>query len=169
MDIITQNRIAYEAASDEYEKHYFDNQTGGYVLIHQGHNRGESFASEVFIAETLARQGAIVVLVDERGEDGVRRFDALVDGEVWEFKELTENAKSVSSAIQKGLREGKKQASRVAYHINRDADIKQINLAVKNALYWDTSGKIQVIIIVDRNGSFQSLSREEIDNGKYFG
>ncbi len=167
MNPIAQNRIAYETAGPKYEKHYFDERTGGYVLIHAGHNRGESFASEVFVAETFARQGSVVELVDEQGTG--KKFDALVDGQDWEFKELTESAQSILGAVQKGLRKGKEQSARLAYHVNREANIKEINLAIKNALYWDTTEKIQWIAIVDRNENFQILSREEIDGGKYFG
>ncbi|AFY60196.1 hypothetical protein [Synechococcus sp. PCC 6312] len=168
MDSINQKRQQYEAAGLEYEKYYFDERTGGYVLIHQGHNRNEGFESEVSVAKAFARRGYQVELVNEQGEEGQRQFDALVNGEPWEFKELTSKARNVKNAIQKGIKIAKYQAPRIAYHINREADTRLINAGIKNALFWDDDQKITLVAVV-RSGTLQVLSREDIDNGKLFG
>ncbi|MDS3861076.1 hypothetical protein RIF25_09690 [Thermosynechococcaceae cyanobacterium BACA0444] len=167
---IAQNRIAYKAAGPEYERHYFDEQTGGYVLIHEGHNRSDDFASELFISEVFAKQGQVVELVDEsRKEQYVRRFDALVDGENWEFKVLTTKAKNVRGAFQQGLIKGRSQAPRIAYYINRDAAIRDLNFGLKQAIYIDREDqKIQRVALVFRDGSINQRSRGEIDAGQYF-
>ncbi|MDJ0731024.1 MAG: hypothetical protein QNJ33_13625 [Crocosphaera sp.] len=49
---IQQSKEIYENALVEYERHYFDRNTGGFVLIHQNHNTS---LSEIFIAEVLAK------------------------------------------------------------------------------------------------------------------
>ncbi|MDS3860530.1 hypothetical protein RIF25_06870 [Thermosynechococcaceae cyanobacterium BACA0444] len=136
--------------------------------MHQGHNRGESFASEVFISQVFARQGRVVELVNEQGEDGLRRFDALVDGEEWEFKELTDKATNIQSAFQRGLSYGASQAQRIAYHVNRNADIGLLNAGLNQAIYHDKKKIIQVVALVFQDGSVQQLRRKEIDSGRYF-
>ncbi|MDG2989795.1 hypothetical protein L3556_02415 [Candidatus Synechococcus calcipolaris G9] len=166
---IAQKRFAYEAAGSEYEKHYFDEQTGGYVLIHEGHNRSASFESEVFVAETFARQGYRVELVDEEGEDGQRRFDALVDGESWEFKELTAKAKNIRGAFQRGLVHGRSQAPRIAYHVNRQVDVQDLNIGLDRAIHIDKkTQRILKVALIYGDGRIQVLEREEIDAGQKF-
>ncbi len=169
MNPITQNRIAYETAGTEYEKYYFDEQTGGYVLIHQGHNRGESFTSEVFVAESLARQGSAVELVNERGEG--KKFDAMVNGQDWEFKELKASTENILSAIQAGVRKGKYQSGQIAYHINRilnPDELEMLNRGIKNALRWDKEKQVKVLMLVNYQGHSVVLTRKELDYGKVF-
>ncbi|MDS3860053.1 hypothetical protein RIF25_04445 [Thermosynechococcaceae cyanobacterium BACA0444] len=138
MDNINQNRRKYQAAGLEYEKHYFDEQTGGYVLIHEGHNRGDDFNLGAFVSEVFAKQGQVVELVDEHGQEKyVRRFDALVDGEKWEFKVLTNKAKNVRGAFQNGLVKGRSQAPRIAYHINRQVHVSDLNVGLERTMYID--------------------------------
>lgn len=169
MNPIAQNRIAYEAAGLEYEKHFFDEQTGGYVLIHQGHNRNESFASEVFVAETFAKEGRAVELVDERGEG--KTFDAVVDGQDWEFKELKADTENILGAVQSGVRKGKYQSRQIAYHINRSLNLEELgmlNRGIKNALRWDKDKQVKIVMLVGNQGYSMVLTREELDNGQVF-
>ncbi len=80
---IQQSQEIYQNAPLEYERHYFDQNTGGFVLIHQNH---KTTPSEVFVAEVLARQGKRVKLLSEQLVTRGKVPDAEIDGQFWEFK-----------------------------------------------------------------------------------
>ncbi len=76
MDAISQKRHDYETTGPEYEKYFFDDQTGGYVLIHQGHNRQPNFESELFLAKIFSTRGRAVLLVNEKQSEKIKSPDA---------------------------------------------------------------------------------------------
>lgn len=154
----------YDSAESEYEKHYFHEQTGGFVLIHQSHN---TTASEKFVAEVFARQGKQVKLLSERTEVGVKIPDAEVDGEFWEFKELR-NATNIRGAVQRDIREGRKQARNIAYHINQEHDIIDINAGIESAIRFDDRRLLEKITLIFNSQESETLSREELENGERF-
>ncbi|HBB35514.1 MAG TPA: hypothetical protein DC064_27925 [Cyanobacteria bacterium UBA9273] len=162
---IRESEQIYNLAEPEYERHYYDGYTGGFVLIHQAHN---TTASEIFTAEVLARLGRRVKLLSEQSASGIRTPDAEINGEIWEFKELTQEAVSIKNTIQRGVAIAKKRASNVAYHINTEANIGDINRGITRAMVWDTEMLLQKIALVFNDGNVQVLTREELDNGQYF-
>jgi hypothetical protein len=85
-EYIETSRAIYENAEPEYQRYYFDEIAGGFVLIHQQHNLNDS---ESFVAEVLAKMGKRVRILSEQAAEGVRTPDAEIDGEICEFKELT--------------------------------------------------------------------------------
>lgn len=162
---IQESQEIYNLADPEYERYYFDVVTGGFVLLHQTHNTN---ASELFVAGVFARLGRRVKLLSEQALPGVRTPDAEINGEIWEFKELSPEATSISNAVQRGVAAGKKRAPNVAYHINTEADIAGINTGIARAMVWDTEKLLQRVALVFNDGRVQILNREELENGERF-
>ncbi|MBR8832687.1 MAG: hypothetical protein DSM106950_01250 [Stigonema ocellatum SAG 48.90 = DSM 106950] len=91
-----------------------------------------------------------------------------MDGEIWEFKELSPEAVNISNAFQRGVAIAKKRAPNIAYHINTEADIEEINKGITRALVWDTQKLLQKIELVFNDARVMSLTREELDHGEDF-
>ncbi|MEG3851013.1 hypothetical protein QT971_28580 [Microcoleus sp. herbarium19] len=164
-DYIRESQNIYDFADPEYERYYDDDDTGGFVLIHVNHNTNDS---EKFVAEVFAKLGRRVKLLSEQAAPGVRTPDAEIDGEIWEFKELSPEAVSIKNTVQRGVAVAKKRAPNVAYHINTEVDIEDINRGISRAMVWDTERLLQKISIVFNDSQVQILTREELDNGQYF-
>lgn len=166
-DYIQQSRKIYNNTEPEYERYYFDEDTGGFVLIHQNHNTSES---DKFIAQALALRGNRVKLLSERGAEGVRTPDADVNGEIYEFKELTEQSQSLRNRVQEGIGKGRSQgATVVVYYLNRATyDIEQINRGIRQAFFWDREQQIQKISLLLRNEEILTITREKWENGQRF-
>lgn len=162
---IQESQEIYNLAESEYERYYYNESSGGFVLIHQDHNTNDS---ERFVAFVFADLGRRVKLLSERAASGIRTPDAEINGEIWEFKELSQAATSISNAIQRGVAVAKKRAYNVAYHINTEANIREINTGIARALGWDTERLLQKIALVFNDSSIQILNREELDNGQRF-
>lgn len=164
---IQQSQEIYNSAEPEYERYYFDADTGGFVLIHQNHQTSES---NRFIAQTLARQGRRVKLLSEQAPEGVKTPDAEVDGEIYEFKELTEQSQSLRNRVQEGISKARSQgATRVVYYINRESyNLEQINRGIRQAFFWDIEQQMQALALVFRTGEIKTITREEWQNGRRF-
>ena len=162
---IRESQNIYNFADPEYERYYYDNDTGGFVLIHLNHNTNDS---ERFVAEIFAKLGRRVKLLSEQAAPGIRTPDAEIDGEIWEFKELSPEAVSIKNTVQRGVAVAKKRAPNIAYHINTDADVEDINKGITRAMVWDTERLLQKIAIVFNDRKLQVLTREELDNGESF-
>ena len=161
---IQQSKEIYKTALVEYKRHYFERNTGGFVLIHKNHNTS---LSEIFIAEVLARQGKRVKLISEQLATGGKVPDAEIDGQFWEFKELS-TATNIRGATQRDIREGRKQARNIAYHINQDYDINPINAGIESAIRFDEQRLLEKITLIFNNGQSETLTREDIENGERF-
>jgi hypothetical protein len=137
------------------------------VLIHQQHNLNNS---ESFVAEVLAKMGKRVTLLSEQAAEGVRTPDAEIDGQICEFKELTESTRNIRYRVQEGISRAKTQgASAVIFHINRENyDVWKINAGIKQGLFWDTQNHIQQIIFVANSKQIQIITREDWQNGRPF-
>jgi hypothetical protein len=154
----------YQDAASEYQRYYFDINTGGFVLIHQDHN---ITSSEQFVAKILANQGNQVKLLSEKWANEGKIPDAEIDDDLWEFKELT-NAINVRGAVQRDIRDGKKQASNIVYHINQPCDRADINQGIASAIRMEQKKLILKIILIFPDGTYKLLTREEIENGQSF-
>lgn len=163
---LQESKRLYNNVQPEYHRYYYDSSTGGFILIHLNHNTNPS---EIFLAEIFAKQGKRVILLSEQGGERVKTPDANIDGEIWEFKELSRDAVSIKNTIQRGVAVAKKRAPNLAYHINNEnANLKDINRGIARVMVWDNEQLLQTIVLVFNNGNTQVLTREEIDNGKYF-
>ncbi|OCR00723.1 hypothetical protein BCD67_12190 [Oscillatoriales cyanobacterium USR001] len=154
----------YSTAEPEYERYYFDIDSGGFVLIHREHS---TTASEIFVAESLAKQGKQVKFLSERSELREKTADAEVDGELWEFKELR-NATNVRGAVQRDIRDGKKQARNIVYHINQHYNILDINEGIRSAVRMDSKRLIGKITLIYNSCERQTFTREQLKNGQNF-
>ncbi|MBE9162237.1 MULTISPECIES: hypothetical protein [Microcoleaceae] len=166
-EYIEASRAIYKNAEPEYQRYYFDEIAGGFVLIHQQHNLNNS---EIFVAEVLAKIGKRVKMLSEQAAEGVRTPDAEIDGQICEFKELTEQTQNIRDRVQEGISRAKKQgAATVIFHINRENyDVWKINAGIKQALFWDTEKQIQKIFFVVNSEQIQIITREEWKNGRSF-
>lgn len=166
-EYIQQSKAIYENAEPEYRRYYFDEVAGGFVLIHQDHNLNHS---ESFVAEVLAKMGKRVTLWSEKAAEGVKTPDAEIDGEICEFKELTEQTQNIRDRVQEGISRAKKQgAAVVIIHINREIyEVWKINAGIRQALFWDTEKQIQKLILVFNSKQIQIITREEWKNGRQF-
>lgn len=52
------------------------------------------------VAEVLAKMGKRVKMLSEQAAEGVRTPDAEIDGEICEFKELTEQTQNIRDRVQ---------------------------------------------------------------------
>ena len=166
-EYIETSRAIYENAEPEYQRYYFDEIAGGFVLIHQQHNLNDS---ESFVAEVLAKMGKRVRLLSEQAAEGVRTPDAEIDGDMCEFKELTKYTKNIRYRLQEGISRAKTQgATAVIIHINRESyEFWKINDGIRKAFYWDERQLIQSIVLVFNSEEVQQITREEWENGRRF-
>jgi len=70
---IETSRAIYENAEPQYQRYYFDEIAGGFVLIHQQHNLNNS---ESWVAEVLAKMGKRVRMLSDRAASGAIAPDA---------------------------------------------------------------------------------------------
>ncbi len=132
------NRTQLDSHKPEpkYQQTYFDQETGGFVLIHEQHGK-QDIQSEQFVAQAFAEQGKQVRLLKEIGlPEGMKTPDAEIDGVLWDFKRLTEDATSLANRVQAGIKQAIKQsAENVGYHIDRsEYDLSEIERGIKRAL-----------------------------------
>jgi hypothetical protein len=163
---IRQRREVFENPEAGYQPTFFDRASGGYVWVHENHNQGDSYQSELFVAKQLAKEGAVVKLISERAEPGIPTPDADVDGVVFDFKRLTSAIKNPLNAIQRVIGEARRQgASGVALHFDGFSfDSLVINRAINSVFIGDSS--ISRIILVIKGEKPVDLSREDWQNGK---
>jgi hypothetical protein len=169
LEKVAKSKDIFDNAEPEYERYYFDEAMGGFVLVHEGHNRGESFGSELFVAEVFAKNGSQVKLLDESDAVDGKRPDAQIDGKMWDFKRLTQKTERIDRRVQEGYLTARKQgAIGVAFHVDRaEIDIPEINKGVKQAIYWDRSKQIDIIAIIHED-KLSALDINEWQNGQGF-
>ncbi len=166
---IRKSQQMYAQAGGEYERVLFNAENGGFVLVHQSHNRGESYESELFVAQVLANRGRRVTLLNETGMGvGVKTPDADIDGVIGEFKLLTQNLTNVPARVQASFTRARQQGAEwVVYHLDRDeSDISLVNQGLRLGFFWDRRKTVKQILVVFRDGRIKELSREEWDNGQ---
>jgi len=109
---IENNRIIYDSYGEDYQKAYFDKNSGGFVVVHKNHNANHSekikkeiTEKELRNAKKLAEIGKKVELAADSLNDGAKLNDALINGVSWELKNITGNYKSLSNSINKGKKQ----------------------------------------------------------------
>ncbi len=148
---------------DHADRTFFDEQTGGFVLVHRGHD-AQNLNSEFFLARVYAGEGRPVILQDESGPE--RTADADIAGEAWEFKQLTEEVTgSQKNRIQEGLRDARKQnAGCVAYHISHAGfDEEAAREGIKNAFWWDKEERLSLVDLVFNDGTRYRYERQDFE------
>lgn len=168
---IAESYRVYDQADPDYQRDYFDVQSGGFVLRHQGHNRSDA---NDFVARALASQGSHVVLENERAAtdsqgrqiQGRSTPDAAIDGRVFDFKQVTTRSRN---AIVNKMSEAKAQNAQPVIFLDfDDPDLRSVNNSINGRLNNDRKGFFQRIILVFVTGVVRALSRQEWDDGRRF-
>lgn len=109
-------------------------------------------------------------LLNERAPENVPTPDALVNNQLYEFKELTPRSQNLRNRVQEGIGTARKQgAVGVVFHLNRaDYKIESINRGVRQAFFWDKKQNIQSIWLLEPTGNLTSITREDWENGQRF-
>ena len=163
---ISKSQELYESAKSEYQRTYFDEQTGGFVLTHEQHGK-QDIQSEQFVAQAFARQGKHVRLLKEIGlPEGVKTPDAEIEVVLWDFKRLTEGATSLANRVQAGIKHAIKQSAvNVGYHIDRsEYDLSEIERGIKRALDLDIAEQIDRVVLIFRDGSMDIYDRTRFES-----
>lgn len=161
------SKRAYESFGPVWERHAFDEDTGGYVVVHRDHER-DNLASELRVAEVFMREGRAVRLLSERGPKGEKRLDAQVDDERWDFKEMrathlgrTVNPRSsMTGAIDRAM---KQRAEYLAIEINNsEAEEDELFAAAARKLRYSRRGTLKAIRLIFLSGRVTTRTRDQI-------
>ncbi|MBL7815260.1 MAG: hypothetical protein JNL70_09625 [Saprospiraceae bacterium] len=144
---------------DEYDetiwtKIQFNENSNGYVVVHQHHGKGELVVN-LPIALKLAEWGFCVELLAELKT--MQTADSTLNGEFWEFKTVVGTTRSV----QNRLREGKKQSDKVLLVLPSDYEIGEILRGIISAINVDKSQELKMVGLLTEF-EFIVLSRLEI-------
>ncbi len=96
---IQESQEIYNFAEPEYERYFYDENTGGFVLIHQDHNTNDS---ERFVAEAFAVQGKRVKLLSEQAHRGLEHLMLRLMGNFGSLRNSVET-QSISAMRFKGV------------------------------------------------------------------
>ena len=108
----------YNSYSSEWEKAYFDEISGGYVVIHNGHKLDPDTGKyELRTVELLAKRGYSVEMMDESCFQKTQ-YDIKVDNIPTEIKVMN-GFRNIHNRAEKAAMQG---ASRIIYYINFDND-----------------------------------------------
>jgi hypothetical protein len=153
------NRALFEAFdSNDYTKTFFDTETCGFIVAHKEHGKKE-LAGNKTIAFMLMQYGYRIVLL--RTEPDVVSADATLNDEVWEFKTISET-KSMSNAVQKDIKRGKRQAANILIFIDQRYNPNEVTRGIYNAIKFDKNEIVQMIAILFQNGNLTMITRAEI-------
>ncbi|MBL7814821.1 MAG: hypothetical protein JNL70_07420 [Saprospiraceae bacterium] len=132
------NKQKYEAYDEaDWEKAYFDEQTQGFVVIHNLHGKGER-SGNFQIAQRLAILGFMVELLPVSPQTSV---DSCIDEEFWEFKTTSGSV----SSVQTRLREGKEQSDKILLSFPKERPLGDILRGIISSINMDKSRKIQTV------------------------
>ena len=153
-----------------------DKDNAGYKITHISpisdgrvmeprHYKESTGGRERNTAQLLSVQGWDVYLRNKDELPSVTSFDSYVDRgdgrEDWQFKRITSSANFTLEKIRRTIREGKRQAERVALFIdstNVSWDI--IEDGVRNAYRRDKNGFIKTIIVYAGNGDYKEYDHD---------
>lgn len=102
----------FRAFSREWEKTYFDYQTGGYVVTNKeriesaevSNNEREKFQKEQPMAKDLAQQGHKVEHLSDKNRTKGQTYDVNLDGEATDFKS-TNGAGNIQSYAKHAIKD----------------------------------------------------------------
>jgi Contact-dependent growth inhibition CdiA C-terminal domain len=156
-------RFEYELyAMVGYIKVIFQEETGGYLVIHPEHGQNE-WEDNKHIGRMLAELGEAIVLLPNILEK--ISPDAWRNGEEWEFKTI--KAFNLKNAVQNALRKGKTQSPNILCFINMLYTIENITLGIYNAVKFDKTSRIEKIAILFQDGRLIEMTREEVRKGMF--
>jgi hypothetical protein len=136
-----------------------DPATGGYVVVDYGHGADE-LAQNLVVALQLMRRGEQVVLL--AAVPGQRSPDALRNGEVWEFKRLSQ-AKNIPRAIEKSLLQKKGQANRFVLHIQQPYALIEVMRGLHKAVCNSQPEHLAVVAVLFPDNTLATLTRSQLE------
>jgi hypothetical protein len=155
---------------------YFDAATGGFVVVHRGHQT-TGLAGEMATARHFARRGVWVQLLDETGDGpfaDARHGGPHGDGLTWDYK-LARAGGNPKTQIQNALRSGKRPSGHVVVRFEEaNVDLDLLNEGVRAQLFHDRRREqplIRRIVVLHRTaGGYVEEARtaEAFNNGKIF-
>lgn len=146
-----------------YVQVVFEEETGGFVVIHPDHGQHE-WEQNKQIARMLAAHGDAIVLMPAKPD--LTNYDATRNEEAWEFK--TVRVSNIENALQDAIRRGKKQASNILCFIDSDNwEVHQITLGIYTAVKFDLKIQAVRLAILFRSGKLVEMTREEVRNGAF--
>jgi hypothetical protein len=148
------NRILFDAYDAEWQKYFYNEDSNGFVVVHEHHGKGE-LKVNLPIALQLAKLGFRVELLVETKVG--QSADATIDAQVWEFKTVVGTLRSV----QNRLREGKKQSDKVLIAVPVVYEIGEILRGIISAINVDKAQELAWVGVLIKE-EFIVLSRLEI-------
>jgi Contact-dependent growth inhibition CdiA C-terminal domain len=153
------NILLFESFDETlYIKDYFDKESHGFVVIHKTHGLNEVKGNKT-IALILAKQGYRVVL--QPNLQDMPTPDASINDEIWEFKTISQSI-NLSNTVQKDLKRGKRQSSKILIYITQTYKIPEITKGIYNAIKFDEGELIEEIAILFKNERLILLKRIEV-------
>ncbi|MCL2098249.1 MAG: hypothetical protein FWH23_05765 [Bacteroidales bacterium] len=121
--ILDTRRELYQSYGNEYEKIFFDDDTGGYVVKHIGHKLDpETGKFEMKSAHILAHKGYAIEMMDE-SDFTKPQYDIKVDGVPSEVKVMS-GFRNIHRRAEQASKQG---AKRIIYYINFENDREMLN------------------------------------------
>ena len=156
---MSHNYLLFEAFDESiYIKAYYDTNSLGFVVIHKTHGLNELEGNKT-IAILLAKLGFRVVLQPNMPD--IPTPDASINEEIWEFKTISQ-AINLSNTVQRDLKKGKRQSSKILICIAQSYKIPEITKGIYNAVKFDEGELIQEIAILFQNGRLIFIKRIEV-------
>lgn len=144
--------------SADYYVASHDPVTGGYVVVHRQHGADE-LPQNLAVALELMRRGEQVVLLAV--VPGARSPDATRNGELWEFKRLSQ-AHNIPRAIEKSLSQRRGQASRFVLHIQQPHSLAQLAHGLYKAYCNSQPSQLLAVALLFPDGRLATLERAQL-------
>jgi len=146
----------YNSYGDEWEKAYFDKNSGGFNVYHKEHKfteEGGGGEAEIVVGIILAKLGKQVVFLPERWK---KQPDLKFDDQTWDIKYI-ENANE--ETIRSAIRDARK-ADNVIFYFTDESKSVLLNSAIIREAGRFLKGQISEIpniYAIDKNGLLKLL------------
>ena len=148
-----------EFDSAQYYLAAHDPVSNGYVVVAYQHGADE-LAQNLEVARQLMRWGERIVLL--AAVPGQRSPDALRNGEIWEFKRLSQ-AKNIPRAIEKSLLQKKGQANQFVLHIQQPYSLAQVARGLHKAVCNSKPEHLAVVAVLFPDNTLATLTRSHLE------
>jgi len=157
MNRINQNQIEYESFDSQlFSNRYFDNDSGGYVVVNKLHGKSE-LAQNMVIARILANRGERIILLEDIPNQ--KSPDAMRNNEIWEFKTIC-NTENIKNRIYSDIRTKRKQACNILFYITQKFNDLELIDGINNATC--RYSEVNKIALLFKEETLIELEREEI-------
>jgi len=145
---VDHSKVEFESHGQEFTKHYFDKDTGGYVVFHEKHLLDKYTGKyELLASKVLSKEGHKIILQDESALG--RKFDGFLNDIPFEIKSIHNNT---THSIKKHLHKAYTQkAEIIVLYFPNKFDIKILKQGINRwkGIYPQEQLKI---ISIDKNG-----------------